>query len=149
MNHEQLFSRIERPWRAFAESYTGLPLSAMLQPGVVDDWSVQDLIAHVAIWENEALRALPLVLEKRRPPRYGGIDRFNAAQIASKKGDSLARALAEFEGTHRRLMAYLETVPESSFTQETRFRHRLRLDTYGHYPEHTEAILSWRKARGL
>jgi hypothetical protein len=30
---------------------------------------------------------------------------------------------------------------------DTRFRHRLRLDTYGHYPQHADAIKKWRERR--
>ncbi len=53
------------------------------------------------------------------------------------------------ESSHRRLLGFLADVPEGWYATETRFRHRLRLDTWGHYPEHTEAILAWRKAKGL
>jgi hypothetical protein len=35
------------------------------------------------------------------------------------------------------------------FTRETRFRRRLRLDTYGHYPTHARAIRAWRTTSGL
>ncbi|MBP1636454.1 MAG: hypothetical protein H6Q10_3028, partial [Acidobacteria bacterium] len=31
---------------------------------------------------------------------------------------------------------------------DTRFRRRLRADTYGHYPHHTRAIRSWREGQG-
>lgn len=36
-------------------------------------------------------------------------------------------------------------LPEGSFGSQTRARRRLRLDTYGHYPEHTAAIRAWRE----
>jgi hypothetical protein len=116
---------------------------------VVGEWSVKDLLSHIAIWEDEALKALPLLIAGKRPPRYNGIDRFNAEQIAARSDLSLTDARCNFEDTHRRLLAYLQYVPLSHFETETRFRHRLRLDTYGHYPEHTEAILAWRKSRRL
>ena len=35
----------------------------------------------------------------------------------------------------------------TQLTRETRFRRRLRLDTYGHYPKHAEAIRRWREQR--
>jgi hypothetical protein len=38
-------------------------------------------------------------------------------------------------------------VPEDQFIRETRFRRRLRLDTYSHYLMHAEAICSWRAQR--
>jgi hypothetical protein len=121
----------------------------MMEPGVVGDWSVKDILAHVVIWEEETLKALPLMIDGKQPPRYGGVDRFNAEQSALKRGLTLSQALQQLDQTHRRLLAYLQTVPESYFAEETRLRRRLRLDTYGHYPEHTASIVAWRKARGL
>jgi hypothetical protein len=47
--------------------------------------------------------------------------------------------------THRQLVSYLHSVPEEYFKGETAFRHRLRLDTYGHYPLHARAIQQWRE----
>jgi len=35
--------------------------------------------------------------------------------------------------------------PEELLTMETRFRRRLRLDAYGHYPKHARAIRVWRE----
>jgi hypothetical protein len=66
----------------------------------------------------------------------------------AKRGLSLADVLAHLEKTHRQLVAYLQTVPEEQFTTETRFRHRLRLDTYSHYPLHARMIREWRERIG-
>jgi hypothetical protein len=38
-------------------------------------------------------------------------------------------------------------LPEHQFREETRFRHRLRLDTYSHYPIHAQAIREWQEKR--
>jgi hypothetical protein len=52
--------------------------------------------------------------------------------------------LRQQEETHGRLVSYLGRVPEDHLRSETRFRRRLRLDTYGHYPIHAAAIRRWR-----
>ena len=57
----------------------------------------------------------------------------------------LSEVLRQLEETHRRLLNYLHSVPEEHFTRETRFRHRLRLDSYSHYPMHARAIREWRE----
>jgi hypothetical protein len=46
---------------------------------------------------------------------------------------------------HGRLIDLIEAVPEDQFQGGTRFRHRLRLDTYTHYPKHSRAIQKWRE----
>jgi hypothetical protein len=151
MKREQLLQRLEAAWFAFRDAYAGLPDADLIEPGVVEDWSVKDMIAHVAWWEEEALTHLPLILAGGRPPRYattyGGIDAFNALMADRKRDLSLAEVRRQAEVTHRRLVAYLQSVPEEELTRETRFRRRLRLDTYSHYPIHTAAIQEWRADR--
>jgi len=60
-----------------------------------------------------------------------------------KRELSLAEVERELQETHRRLIRFIEGVPEEHFRAETSFRHRLRLDTYSHYPKHAEAIRQW------
>ena len=151
MNRAQLLKRLDQAWESFQAAYAGLSDAELLEPGVVGDWSVRDIIAHVTWWEQEALTHLPLILDGGTPPRYsvtyGGIDAFNAQKTAQKRSLSLAEVLRQQDETHRRLINFIQTVPKEQFIRETRFRHRLRLDTYSHYPQHAQAIRQWRAQR--
>jgi hypothetical protein len=118
-----------------------------MQTGVAGNWSVRDILAHVTTWEDEALKCLPWILEGRQPPRYvtyGGIDAFNERQTEQKRRLSLPEVRRQLDETHRRLIELLNSVPADQLGAQTRFRRRLRLDTYGHYLEHAEAIRRWR-----
>ncbi len=152
MNTQQLLKRLDTAGTAFKESYAGLPETQMTEPGVSGDWSVKDIIAHVTWWEEEALKHLPLILEGGRPPRYsvkfGGINAFNALMTERKRGLSLSDVLREQDETHRRLVAYIENAPAEQFSTETRFRRRIRLDAYSHYPIHAKTIRQWRERSG-
>src|SRR5262249_11566894 len=148
MKKDQVLKRLEKAWATLKESYTGLPDAQLLEPGVMGEWSVKDILGHVTTWEEEALKFLPLILTGGIPPRYiqyGGIDAFNAQMAEQKRDTALSEVLRQLEETHRRLLDYLQSVPEEHFTRETRFRHRLRLDTYSHYPPHARAIQEWRE----
>lgn len=147
---KRLLKRLDAAWSAFNESYAGLPDSRLLEPGVVDDWSVKDILAHVTIWEEEALTHLPLIIAGGRPPRYvtyGGIDAFNDQMTARQRGLTLAEVRRQLDDTHRRLIDFIQSAPAGQFSRETRARRRLRLDTYGHYPLHAEMIRAWREQR--
>jgi hypothetical protein len=147
MDRQQLLQRLEHAWTALAASYVGLTEAQLLEPGVMETWSVKDILAHVTIWEGEALTYLPLIAKGGKPPRYslqGGIDAFNAKMIEQKRVLPLAEVFQAQEETHRRLLDYLRSVPEGQFATETPFRHRLRLDTYSHYRLHARAIQEWR-----
>lgn len=149
MNKERLLKRLDRAWEDLKQSYAGLSESELMKAGVMGDWSVKDIIAHVTWWEEEALKHLPIVLRGGRPPRYsvlyGGIDAFNALMTEQRKDWTLAKVLRQRDDTHRRLIDFIQSAPEDQCRSETRFRHRLRLDTYGHYRIHAEAIRSWRE----
>ena len=147
-DQQRLLRQLDAAWTALTDAYAGLPERLLVQPGVVDDWSVKDIVAHVTTWEREALRHLPLIVAGGTPPRYaaqGGIDAFNARATEAGRRLSLAEVLRRRDETHARLVELIRRQPEGTFGGRTRARRRLRLDTYGHYPEHTAAILAWRE----
>lgn len=147
---ERLLRRLDAAWTAYTDSYAGLPEERLVEPGVVEDWSVKDILVHVTAWEREALHHLPVVIADGRPPRYaeqGGIDAFNARAAEAGRRRSLDEVLRRQAETHARLVDFIRSQPPGTFGGRTRARRRLRLDTYGHYPEHTAAIRAWRQRR--
>ena len=149
MNKGQLLNKLEQAWALFTEAYAGLSAEQLVEPGVMGDWSVKDILAHVTTWEQESLKYLPLIIQGGSPPRYsvkyGGIDAFNAQMREQKRGLSLSDVLRQLDETHRRLIDYVQSAPEEQIRQETRFRRRLRFDTYRHYQEHASVIWEWRE----
>jgi DinB family protein len=149
VNTQRVLERLDKAWTEFEGSYAGLSDSQLLTPGVTGKWSVRDIIAHVTWWEEEALKHLPLIREGGRPPRYsvtyGGIDAFNALMTEERRHLSLPEVLRQHDEVHERLIEYVRCAPKELFARETRFRRRLRLDTYSHYPIHAKTI---RESRG-
>lgn len=149
MTKQQLLEKLERAWADLKASYAGLSEAQMTAPDVTGTWSVKDILAHVTTWEEEALKMLPLIREGTTPPRYadlyGGLNAFNAQTSERKRDLSLDEVLAQLDNTHRRMIAYIEDAPDDLIATETRFRRRIRLDTYSHYPEHARAIREWRE----
>jgi hypothetical protein len=153
MDKQQLLKQLDKAWAAIKESYAGLSDALMMEPGVTGDWSVKDILAHITTWEEEAMKYLPLIIKGERPPRYsvmyGGINRFNAQMTEQKRALPLSDVLKQLDETHRRLIESIHQAPQDQFTRETRFRHRLRVDTYSHYPKHARAIRQWRERSAL
>ncbi len=153
MSRQRLLKTLEARWQDLLASYAGLSDADLKEPGVTGTWSVKDIIAHVSAWEEEALRHLPVVLAGGKPPRYavthGGIDAFNAQMTERAHRLALVDVLRKRDDTHRRLLALVGRAPESECVGDTRFRRRLRLDTYTHYPKHADAIRRWRTSRHL
>jgi hypothetical protein len=147
---QRVLRRLDQAWAAFRQSYAGLSDAELSEPRAVGEWSVKDIVAHVTTWEAEALQYLPLIAEGGRPPRYsryGGIDAFNAQTTERKRGLSIQDVLRDLDDTHRRLVDLVQRAPTALLEGSTRFRRRLRLDTYGHSPQHAQAIRRWREQR--
>jgi hypothetical protein len=153
MDKELFLKKLDQAWQSLDAACAGLSDAQLAEPGVTGNWSVKDSLAHVTTWETEALKYLPLILAGGTPPRYaaqyGGIDAFNAQVTQQKKGLSIAEVRDQLNDTHRRLRHFVQGAPDEQFTQETRFRHRLRLETYSHYTLHAGLIRDWRQRSGL
>jgi hypothetical protein len=153
MKTAQVVKRLEKTWADFEESYAGLTSEQLLIPGVTGNWSVRDIIAHVTWWEEEALKHLPTIKQGGSSPRYsvtyGGIDAFNALMTEQRRHLTLDEVMRQHHEVHERLMQYVQEAPEELYLRETRFRRRLRLDTWSHYPIHAAAIRKWRESHGF
>ena len=125
MNRQQLLHKLDKAWTEFTESYAGLSDAQLATPGVTNDWSVKDILAHVTTWEEEALQYLPLIIAGGTPPRYatyGGLDAFNAQKMQQKRALPPGEVLRQLDAVHAQLRDYVNGVPEEQFTRETRFR---------------------------
>jgi Protein of unknown function (DUF1706) len=153
VDRRQLLRRVNTAWETFNESYAGLSDVQLMEAGVTEAWSVRDILAHVTVWEEEALTHLPLILKGGTPPRYsvryGGLDAFNALMTERKRSLSVSEVREQLAATHGRLVEFVQNAPGHQLIGDTRFRRRLRLDTYGHYPIHAEAIRQWRQRQGV
>ena len=99
MKRDQLAKRLETRWRELYDAVQGLSEDALQEPGVVGHWSIRDVLAHVTTWEEEVLKALPIILDGGPLPHYstlyGGIDAFNAQAHERKEGFTLEQVLNE------------------------------------------------------
>ena len=147
-SREKLMATIGQRWDELLASVDGLSDEEMLEPGVVGDWSVKDILAHVTTWEEEALKHLPEIAagkpQQRYKDVYGGLNAFNALKFAENRERSLDEVRRRLTNVHARLLDYLETVPDELLHSRERFRTRLRWDTYSHYPLHAEHVSAWR-----
>lgn len=146
-------NEIATAWEDFHASCAGLDDEQLLKPGVAGDWSVRDILAHVAVWDDEALRALPEIAAGRREEAYGGpedVDAFNARKTEELRGMPLDEVRDLMDNSHRQLLDYLQGLAPVGIAAENEatFRERLAGDTWMHYPEHAASIRSFREAKG-
>ena len=144
---------MDQEWSAVGAALEGLKEAQMLEPGVVEGWSVKDLLGHMAFWAQEAAKNSELVTagrerQIRRPSDPNVTDRWNAREQRRRAGRSLAEVRREAEEAHRRALLVLADLPEEKLELNLdggTFLELYAVDTYDHYREHIDHILAWRK----
>jgi hypothetical protein len=77
-------------------------------------WGVREVLAHIAAWEAEATRRIPLLLQGAADQEYD-VDSFNAAAVAAIGDQAPAQVRAGLEETHARLITLLDGLDEGAF----------------------------------
>ncbi len=91
---------------------SGLDEAALDRKGVVGDWSIKNVLAHMAAWEAWVVEALPARMTTGATPedfrqRAEDEDRFNAEEVAEREELTPDEQLMELERIRAELLAYL------------------------------------------
>lgn len=144
---------MNQEWAALDMALSGLSDEQMLEGGVVSEWSVKDLLGHMAFWAQQAAKNAELVKAGQqdqivRPDSPETTDRWNARERFARADRPLAQVRRELEESHRRALAALTSLPEEKLDVDVNggtFLELYAVDTYDHYREHIAQVLSWRK----
>src|SRR5436309_1383220 len=90
----------------------GLDEAALDRAGVVGDWSIKNVLAHIAAWEAWVVETLSVRMTTGTTPqdfrqRAADEDRFNAEEVAEREELTPDEQLMELERTRAELLAYL------------------------------------------
>jgi hypothetical protein len=133
-----------------------LPAAALRTPRACGDWSIQDVLAHIAAWETEGARRLALIGRGRGArivwyDTMAEVDAFNARAVHASRRlrpDAVCQQLA---AARSRLLAALRRLPPRALADP---RHALPVTTWlrefawTHETAHRQAIRAWWRAHG-
>jgi hypothetical protein len=77
-------------------------------------WDAREILAHVAAWEAEAMRRIPLLLSGAPEITYD-VDAFNARAVTGVEQQSLREARDQLERVHKDFVRLLEGLDASAF----------------------------------
>lgn len=154
IDKSELLVRIRAERERLEETLARLSEEQMVEPGVVDDWSVKDILAHLVTWEQRMVRWMDQALRGEVPDRPGSdeeIGRWNQQSYADNRDRPLAEVLTDFRESYPRALRAAETAPEDDLVDPDRFAWRNGLplwvmvaaNTSWHYREHGESIRAW------
>ena len=144
---EAISERIERSWRGLMGALAGIPEERLTESGVVGDWSVKDLLGHVAVWDAHAVAAVRRYLSGEAP---GQVDweALNEREAAARADRSLAEQRSEMEAAHEQVRSLVRGLRPPDLDVPG-VRHRLAVDSFEHYDEHAAEIRAWRERVGV
>lgn len=118
----QLVATLDAQRAELSSLLTGQPEDALDRKGAVGEWSIKNVLAHLAAWELTMVQALDERLIGGKDPEVlatiaANPDDWNAAQVA--EGDHLSPEdqLAELDWTHDVLVQYLRSLDDATLTQ--------------------------------
>jgi uncharacterized protein (TIGR03083 family) len=157
MKKAEVLEKIRSGRERMEAAIAGLDEAEMAQPGVVGNWSVKDLLAHVTVWEAELVTALWYTTLGRRPrlADIRDVDAWNARRYEENKDRPLDRILGDFRGVYEQLLQRVERLSDDELNDPRRYdwtRGRPMLEviaenSYDHEAEHTAQIEAYRKAK--
>ena len=140
-------------WQELCDLLDSLPEAEQEERGVVEGWSVKDMLSHMTFWADKAARDLRLVADGRPdelevPSGQESVNEWNAREADRRKQLSPSRIRKELEAAHEAALQSLRDVPAEVLDVEVKgwtMLVRFAEDTYRHYREHMEHIRAWRR----
>jgi uncharacterized protein (TIGR03083 family) len=141
------------------QAIEGLPDSEWETPGVCGVWSVKEIMAHLASFEQALVEMFGALLagQPAPPPLAQAMmadpQAFNDDQVGRRQGHPVAAVLAEYNAAHAQTISLARQIPAETFRQNGAlpwYGQAYDLDDflaytyYGHKREHSAEINAFR-----
>lgn len=114
------------------------------QPGLEDDWSVKDMMAHLAGWFAETVQVLEQIRFGTFAPFDYDVDELNARFLEANRDQPQPVVRAEMSASRNRMLEEFNLLPELTPVAEEWFRE----SGPEHYQEHLPRLREWAKESG-
>ena len=147
---ESLLGRLDASRQAFLDALEAVDADLVTVPGVMEDWSVRDIVVHVAAWCEHATNALGLAVAGRGDEfaySTGETDAMNTQILAEARRTSPVAALeredAAFAAFRDRVAGLDPALLPLRLGNGDTVGEVIAYDGPDHYAEHTEHLRAW------
>lgn len=138
-----MVERIGASWRGLMEAIAGIPDARLAEPGVAGDWSVKDVLAHIAFWEDQLVEQIDRRMSGTpQPDDEGDVEVTNAREYEARRDWTVERVRDDLLRGHERMLTSLRAVPDIPAGD-------VEGDTWEHYDDHATDIRRWREQMGI
>jgi uncharacterized damage-inducible protein DinB len=155
---QMLAGQLQDGRERLVNSYAGLTDEEMLEPGVAGDWSVRDVLAHVAAWDRAQTGAYRMMLRGERPALLDldeeANEAFNLENHERMKDLDVQEVVAELLAAREEMVEVLREVDNAALFSPAPGDEHAELSiaacisvSASHDEEHAEMIEDWRDSR--
>ncbi len=148
-NKEDLLQKLDEGYAAFKQTLAGLS-DAQMTSVWLGDWSVKDILAHVAGWHREMGAALERMGRGERPTPegvdYSDGDAWNAKFAARQKKTPPDAMMVELDASFQAYRAAAAALSEDRFEPNRTVDRIIHTSGINHYLEHSPQIEEWRRS---
>lgn len=158
MNHSDLLQALAASRPEVDAALAGLTDEQLIESGVLGDWTVKDVLAHLTAWEVELVTALGKLARGQTPKPVGETDAetdaLNAKWHTDYPARPLDRVLADYRSVRPQTIRQVERLTDADLTAPRQWLkggalHDMILsETIEHDAEHLPHIRAWRTAKG-
>ncbi len=157
MTRDEVLNQLRQTHADLVAALAGVPDDAMTTQPVVDWWTPKDVLGHVAMWRQVAIKFIDEYLRDGMPVSLGlnddaALDAYNKRGAALRRDWTLARVRAEFDASFHNLVAAVEKLSDAQLNAPlsapwengVTLERLIAWNSYEHDPEHTAQIKKWR-----
>jgi hypothetical protein len=157
MSKDKLLVEIQSKRERLESTLARVPADQMITPGVIDEWTVKDLLAHITVWEQRMIRWLAEAVRDVEPQMlppgmtWDDLDQWNEQTYQKHRPRPLQEVLTGFNLSYPQALEAVKEVSEKDLIDSERFTWRegsplwvmVAANTFWHYSEHNEALETW------
>lgn len=125
IDRQETIKRYKEEHESLRDLVTSLPEEQVLKQNILGEWSIKDVIAHLAAWNWEAIKEVDRVLKNAAtwPARYedkAGEDEFNRKEVEKRKGMSWEEVLKDWDNSFWSQIKRMERISENEWKHQSR-----------------------------
>ena len=170
MTKTQLIKTLQSNYAALETALAGLSSITIANTPIHNQWTIKDILAHLAHWENLEANWISTVTAGQRPQLYepdyqwdesdfkiraAAIDKSNAHYLIQNKSIPLDRVLTNFRQTQQNMLTACHQLPSQALTDPSILFWiavevprkpwlPIPVNSHEHYHDHTQWINDWR-----
>jgi hypothetical protein len=142
---EEIIEKIEIGYNDIIRLYRSVPVTAVVEDSLPNNWSVKDVLGHIAAWEWRCASLLEAshdtkALLKAQPD----VVALNREIYEERKEWNWEEVEYDFRAAHRTLLEAIRHLPPEQLNDEF-VQRTIAEETWEHYAEHLDDLKRWHR----